>query len=156
MTDNQDTMELVVEGKPFTIQYIQSKSLKWKYISVIPTGYIEESVNQIRNVTLLVVTISILLSVILTLYIINGLYKPMNKILSYINIIGNKKTVVKQDENHDEFTVINGIIDYVYNCLLYTSNSGHRSSAKPAGGRKSGRTGGRLSGKNGAGFQYLL
>ena len=41
-------------------QYIQSKSLKWKYISVIPTGYIEESVNQIRNVTLLVVTISIL------------------------------------------------------------------------------------------------
>lgn len=114
MTDNQDTMELVVEGKPFTIQYIQSKSLKWKYISVIPTGYIEESVNQIRNVTLLVVTISILLSVILTLYIINGLYKPMNKILSYINIIGDKKTVVKQDENHDEFTVINGIIDYVY------------------------------------------
>lgn len=114
MTDNQDTMELVVEGKPFTIQYIQSKSLKWKYISVIPTGYIEESVNQIRNVTLLVVTISILLSVILTLYIINGLYKPMNKILSYINLIGDKKTVVKQNENHDEFTVINGIIDYVY------------------------------------------
>ena len=105
---------MCIRDRPFTIQYIQSKSLKWKYISVIPTGYIEESVNQIRNVTLLVVTISILLSVILTLYIINGLYKPMNKILSYINLIGDKKTVVKQNENHDEFTVINGIIDYVY------------------------------------------
>ena len=114
MTDVQNTAELVVEGSPFTIQYIQSDSLHWKYISVIPTGYIKESVNQIRNVTILVASISIVLSIVLTLYIINGLYKPMNKILSYINIIGDKKTAITRSGNSNEFTLINSIIDYVY------------------------------------------
>lgn len=114
MTDAQNTAELVVEGSPFTIQYIQSDSLHWKYISVIPTGYIKESVNQIRNVTILVASISIVLSIVLTLYIINGLYKPMNKILSYINIIGDKKTAITRSGNSNEFTLINSIIDYVY------------------------------------------
>jgi hypothetical protein len=50
MADDQGTMEVAIGGKPFTVQYIQSKALKWKYISVIPTGYIVKSVNQIRNV----------------------------------------------------------------------------------------------------------
>lgn len=114
MTQKQDTVELMAGGKPFTIQYIQSQNLQWKYISVIPTEYIKESVNQIRNVTLLVVSISIILSIVLTIYIVNGLYRPMNKILSYINIIGDRKTIENKKKNRNEFALINGIIDYVY------------------------------------------
>lgn len=114
MNDAENTMDLVVEGSPFTIQYVQSASLNWKYISVIPTGYIKEGVNQIRKVTLLVAFASILLSIILTLYIINDLYKPINKILNYINIIRDKKTVINRSGSGNEFTLINSIIDYVY------------------------------------------
>ncbi len=114
MKDDQDTIELTEEGRPFTVQYVQSKTLDWKYISVIPTGYIKKSVDQIRDVTVLVAILSLFLSVILTLYIINSLYKPVNKILSYINLIKDKKTVMGQRENGNEFTLINSIIDYVY------------------------------------------
>lgn len=52
--------------------------------------------------------------IIITIYIVNGLYRPMNKILSYINIIGDRKTIENKKKNRNEFALINGIIDYVY------------------------------------------
>ncbi|MBB2184375.1 AraC family transcriptional regulator [Lachnospiraceae bacterium MD1] len=114
MEKSKDTVELSIEGKPFTIQYVKSSVFDWKYISVIPTEYITKSINQIKDVTILVSAISFILSVILTYYIIAGLYQPMNKILNYINIIGSKKSVMRHGQKDNEFTLINGIIDYVY------------------------------------------
>lgn len=114
MDKSKDTLELSLEGKPYTIQYVKSNEFNWRYISVIPTEYITKGVNHIRNVTLLVSVISFFLSVILTYSIIARLYQPMNKIMDYINIIGSKKSV-RFGQKNNEFTLINGIIDYIYN-----------------------------------------
>lgn len=115
MEKPQDTMELLIEGKPFTVQYVKSNVFDWRYISVIPTEYITQSVNQIKEVTMLIFVISFFLAVILTYYIVAGIYQPMNKIMNYINIIDNNKYVMQHGQKNNEFTVINGIIDYVYN-----------------------------------------
>ncbi|MGB8455646.1 MAG: helix-turn-helix domain-containing protein [Anaerocolumna sp.] len=114
MEKPQDTMELSIEGNPFTVQYVKSNVFDWLYISVIPTEYITKSVNQIKEVTMLISVISFFLAVILTYYIVAGLYQPMNKIMNYINIIGSKKSVMRYGKKNNEFTLINGIIDYVY------------------------------------------
>lgn len=114
MQDAHDTLELVIEGKPFTIQYVRSNALDWIYVSVIPTKYIQENANQIKKVTLLVVVASIILTAVLTLYIVNGLYRPISRILSYIHIIGEKKGVTAQNTNSNEFALINGMLDYIY------------------------------------------
>lgn len=115
MEKAEDTMELSIEGSHFTIQYVKSRVFNWNYISVIPTEYITKNVNQIRNVTILISVISFFLSVFLAYNIIAKLYQPMNKILNYINIIGSKKPVMQHGQKDNEFTLINGIIDYVYN-----------------------------------------
>lgn len=114
MDKAKETIELSIKGKPYTIQYVKSTELDWKYISVIPTEYITKSVNQIRDVTLLISVISFIISVVLTYYIIAKLYQPMNKIMNYINIIGGGKSV-QLGQKKNEFTLINGIIDYIYN-----------------------------------------
>lgn len=111
----QDTVELSIERKPFTVQYVKSNVYDWRYISVIPTEYITKSVNQIKEVTMLISVISFFLAVILTYYIVARLYQPMNKIMNYINVIGSKKSVMRHGQKDNEFTLINGIIDYVYN-----------------------------------------
>ena len=114
MEKSKDTVELSIEGKPFTVQSVKSNVFDWQYISVIPTEYITKGVNQIKEVTMLVSVISFFLAVILTYYIVAGLYQPMNKIMNYINVIANRKSVMYHGQKDNEFTLINGIIDYVY------------------------------------------
>lgn len=111
---SKDTVDLSIKGNPFMLQYVKSNVFDWVYISVIPTEYITKGVNQIKEVTMLISVISFFLAVILTYYIVSGLYQPMNKILNYINIIGSGKSVMRHGQKDNEFTLINGIIDYVY------------------------------------------
>lgn len=110
----KDTRTLSIEGKPFTIQYVRSSVFDWRYISVIPTEYITKGVDQIKEVTLVISVISLFLAVILTYSIVAGLYTPMNKILNYINIMGGRKPLLHHGQKDNEFTLINGIIEYIY------------------------------------------
>ncbi len=115
MDSDKGTFDTKFDGKPYTVQYIKSKVNDWNYISITPTGYISEKANGIRNVTIWVALISMILSIILAYFLVKRLYRPINDILNYISIMSNKKLDKQTEGSKDELKFINRIISYVYN-----------------------------------------
>lgn len=115
MDSAQGTIDIKFDGKPFTVQFIKSKVNDWNYISVTPTGYISQRANGIRNVTIFVALMSMLVSIILAYFLVKRLYNPINDILNYISIMNNKKLDNHKENSKDELKFINRIISYVYN-----------------------------------------
>ncbi len=115
MDSDKGTFDTKFDGKPYTVQYIKSRANDWNYISITPTGYISEKANGIRNVTIWVALISMILSIILAYFLVQRLYRPINDILNYINIMNNKKLDKQTEGSKDELKFINRIISYVYN-----------------------------------------
>jgi len=114
MDSDLGTFDTKLDGEFFTVQYIKSEVNDWSYISVTPTGYIVEKVNNIRNVSLWVTAMSMILSIIITYLLVKRLYRPINDILNYISIVNNEKLDKQKAESVDELRFINKIIDYVY------------------------------------------
>lgn len=115
MGSDEGTFDTKFDGKPYTIQYIKSRANDWNYISITPTGYISEKANGIRNVTIWVALISMILSIILAYFLVKRLYRPINDILNYISIMNNKKLDKQTEDSKDELKFINRIISFVYN-----------------------------------------
>lgn len=115
MDSEKGTFDTRLDGKPYTVQYIKSKANDWNYISITPTGYISEKANGIRNVTVWVVLISMIMSIILAYFLVKRLYRPINDILNYISIMNNKRIDKQTEGSKDELKFINRIISYVYN-----------------------------------------
>lgn len=115
MNSDQGTIDIKFDGKPFTVQFIKSKANDWNYISVTPTGYISQSANGIRNVTIFVALMSMIVSIVLAYFLVKRLYNPINDILNYISIMNNKKLDNHKENSKDELKFINRIISYVYN-----------------------------------------
>jgi len=127
MDSAEGTFDIKFGGKPFTVQYIKSEANDWRYISVTPTWYISRKVIGIRNVTIWVALISMILSMILAYLLVKRLYRPINDILNYISIIGNKTPDKQKTGDKDELKFINRIISYVYNENESLRESFHKS-----------------------------
>ena len=116
LSGNRGILHLTAKGNiPVTVQYLRSESMPWRYISVIPTDYIYEGARNILHVTFATGVLSVILSTILAFWIIGRLFKPVRKILSFIELAGRENRFAPEQERGDnEFTLINRIIEYAY------------------------------------------
>lgn len=114
MKSDEGTLDVRMQGKLYTVQYVSSDANDWRYISVTPTGFIAQKANGIRNVTIWVVLLSIIMGIVLTHLLVKRLYRPVNDILNYISIMSGKTLDSQKAGSKDEFKYINRIISYVY------------------------------------------
>ncbi len=114
MASDAGTFDTKSGGELFTVQYIKSEANDWRYISVTPTGYIFQKVNNIRTVSLLVAAVSMILSIFIAYLLVKRLYRPISDILNYISIVNNEKLDKEKADSENELKFINRIIDYVY------------------------------------------
>jgi len=103
-----------IEGKSYQIVFTSSNVSNWKYISVVPTAFITEKANKIRQFTLVVAMICLAAGLIMSYFLTNRIYRPINKIIGYINLFGRKHASEEVHVKEDELGFIDRIINYVY------------------------------------------
>lgn len=114
LEDSEGTLDIICEGKPFTIQYTRTGSTGWTYLSIMPTSYIYEKAGSIRKITILIAVISIILSITLAWLIVSRLYNPVSKILNYVSIVSSGSLGSHHQESKNELVFINKIIRNVF------------------------------------------
>ncbi|WHH58542.1 AraC family transcriptional regulator [Petroclostridium sp. X23] len=113
--DKEGEVNTVIDGREYTVEFISSNVNDWRYITLIPNSFITSKVNNIRNITIVIIIISFIVGSVLSYILVKKIYNPINKIISYLNIINNNKRIGKEkDKSNDEFAFINNIINYVY------------------------------------------
>ncbi|MDQ0897712.1 helix-turn-helix domain-containing protein [Paenibacillus sp. V4I7] len=108
-------LEQTIAGKSYQILFTSSKVNEWTYISVVPTAFITEKANAIRQFTFVTAIICLIVGLIISYFLTNRIYRPINKIVGYINVLG-RTPPSSQDNNskEDELGFIDRIINYVY------------------------------------------
>lgn len=115
-SDKEGELNGVINGREYTIEFTSSYVNDWRYVTFIPTSFITSKVDNIRNITVVVVILSLFLGLILSYLLVKRIYQPINHIISYLTIIKNNRRVDKGNgKSKDEFGYINNIINYVYN-----------------------------------------
>lgn len=115
-SDKEGKLNGVADGKKYSIEFTSSDVNDWKYISLIPTALITSKVNNIRNITIIIIVLGLFAGVVLSYLLVKKIYDPINNIINFLNIINNNRRLNKgNDKSKDEFGFINSIIDYVYN-----------------------------------------
>lgn len=112
--DSENFLHQEMHGIHFTISYTTSEVNGWKYISIIPTSRITSQTNQIKNVTIIISLISLLLGLILSYILAKKIYTPISSILSYINVVKDSNINIKNGKRDDEISAINRVIDFIY------------------------------------------
>lgn len=96
----------------YTIAVTSSTVNGWKYVSVIPTSFIASKANFIRKITFFFMLFSFFVGLALVYIMARLIYRPIQKIISYIRIIENPQLLNK--EVYDELSFINTFIKFVY------------------------------------------
>ncbi|TDG00224.1 helix-turn-helix domain-containing protein [Paenibacillus piri] len=104
----------IIDGTSYQIVFTSSKINDWKYISIVPTAFITEKANKIRQFTLAVAMLCLAGGLVMSYFLTNRIYRPINKIVSYIGLIGRKDEQAPGPSKEDELGFIDRIINYVY------------------------------------------
>lgn len=107
-------LEENVSGSDYQIVFTSSRVNDWTYISVVPTAFIKAKANQFREFTWLAASLCLIGGLILSYFLINRMYRPINKIVSYIDLFGRKHPEENRRSAEDELGFIDRIINYAY------------------------------------------
>ncbi|MFD0676241.1 MULTISPECIES: helix-turn-helix domain-containing protein [unclassified Paenibacillus] len=104
----------MIDGRSYQIVFTSSNVNNWKYISVVPTAFITEKASKIREFTFVVAMICLAGGLIMSYFLTNRIYRPINKIVGYISLLGRKHSDGQDHLKEDELGFIDRIINYVY------------------------------------------
>ncbi|MCU6790618.1 helix-turn-helix domain-containing protein [Paenibacillus sp. WQ 127069] len=107
-------LEQTIAGHSYQILFTSSKVNDWTYISVVPTAFITEKANAIRQFTFVTAIICLIGGLIMSYFLINRIYSPISKIIGYINVLGRTPSNQNRTAKEDELGFIDRIINYVY------------------------------------------
>jgi two-component system, response regulator YesN len=114
LKDGDGFLNKSFRNKRFTIAVTTSNYNGWRYVSIIPNGFIMSKADIIKNTAVIVITLSILLGVVLSYILTTRIYKPISLILSFIEMIKDNNIDKEIRESKDELSLINKIISFVY------------------------------------------
>ncbi len=114
--DKEGEINGVIGNKKYAIEFTSSNVNDWIYVTLIPNALITSKVDDIRNITVVIVALSLLIGLVLSYLLVKRVYNPVNNIVSYLSIINNNRRLDRDGgKSKDEFGFINSIINYVYN-----------------------------------------
>lgn len=85
MPESDGTIKKTIDGKPMIISYSKSAVNRWRYIAVIPSGYVLQKVTYIKDIIILIVMISLVLGVLLSTMMAYRNLKPIKAITGFLN-----------------------------------------------------------------------
>ncbi|MDF2962023.1 MAG: transcriptional regulator, AraC family [Paenibacillus sp.] len=103
-----------IDGKSYQIVFTSSNVNDWKYISVVPTAFITGKANKIGEFTFIAALICLAGGLVMSYFLTNRIYRPINKIVGYISLFGRKHADGQDHLKEDELGFIDRIINYVY------------------------------------------
>ncbi|NOU96896.1 helix-turn-helix domain-containing protein [Paenibacillus sp. LMG 31456] len=107
-------LNTTIDGRSYQIVFTSSNVNDWKYISIVPTAFITEKASKIREFTLVAAMICLAGGLIMSYFLTNRIYRPINKIVSYISLFARKQAEGQDHLKEDELDFIDRIINYVY------------------------------------------
>lgn len=113
--DKEGAIYKYIDGSKHLIVYSSSKVNDWTYVSLIPIESIMDKVNTIQKTTMYSVVIILVAGLVISYFLTHRIYKPINKIIQYINIMGVGEGTPKEIiHKHDELSFINQLINTVH------------------------------------------
>jgi two-component system, response regulator YesN len=113
-SEKKGHLEETVSGNDYQIVFTSSRVNDWTYISAVPTAFIKAKANQFREFTWFAASLCLAGGLILSYFLINQIYRPINKIVSYIDMFGRKHPEENRRSAEDELGFIDRIINYAY------------------------------------------
>ncbi|HEY8362294.1 MAG TPA: helix-turn-helix domain-containing protein [Tissierellaceae bacterium] len=125
LTYKEGYFEKVIEGKDYVVIFTTSEITDWKYVTVIPTQAIIEEVGSIKQITVIVAILSLLIGIAFSYKLTVNMYYPINEIMNYINTVklrykingeeASKRKLFKNKPSENELSFISKIIRYIWN-----------------------------------------
>ncbi|MCR8631216.1 helix-turn-helix domain-containing protein [Paenibacillus radicis (ex Xue et al. 2023)] len=107
-------LNTTIDGRSYQVVFTSSNINDWKYISIVPTAFITEKANKIGQFTFIAALICLAGGLVMSYFLTNRIYRPINKIISYISLFTRKHTDRPEHLKEDELGFIDRIINYVY------------------------------------------
>lgn len=113
---DQSSGELQIHGQKFLYSFLKSSVTNWTTLALIPTNSMIYKLNQIRNLTLLLVLISIVIISIITYLISTRITHPMRQVIHVMRQVesGNMRVRFKETTYQNEI----GLLSNVFNKML--------------------------------------
>lgn len=114
LSAKQGHLEETISGESYQIVFTSSNVNDWTYISVVPTAFITSEAKQLRQYTWLTAAVCLVGGLILSYFLTIRMYRPIHKIVSYIELFGHRHPEERRRAAEDELGFIDRIINYVY------------------------------------------
>lgn len=107
-SDKKSSVITKVEGEKMVVARTSSSYNNWNYTSVLPLSQYESKVNILRDIMLLLVVLSVVITLLLSFFISVRLFRPVRNILSILDNPGELANAPKLEdkESSDEFKYI--------------------------------------------------
>lgn len=106
--NNKSSVITKVEGEKMVVSRTSSSYNGWNYTSVLPLSQYESQIKILRNIMILLVVLSAVITLVLSFFISVRLFKPVRNILSILDNPGDlaKDRNIETKESSDEFKFI--------------------------------------------------
>lgn len=106
--DNKSSVITQVEGGKMVVSRTSSSYNGWNYTSVLPLSQYESKIKILRNIMILLVVLSVVITLVLSFFISVRLFRPIKNILSILDNPGDlaKDRNMEMMESTDEFKYI--------------------------------------------------
>lgn len=98
------------QGNNLVVSCVVSPYNKWKYLAITPLNVFMEEAKGVKEFTIGLVLICVIIGLIVSYYVANKNYKPLKEIVSYIN---RGKKILSEDR-YDDYKIIYNVIRESY------------------------------------------
>ncbi|HEY5586386.1 MAG TPA: helix-turn-helix domain-containing protein [Ruminiclostridium sp.] len=92
-----------VNGQKQLITFVRSKKLNWTFISLRPYSALLSNINHLRNITLIISLVLILLGIAFSILLTRNIYNPISVFMDKITSSGRYKHILSNKRNEFDF-----------------------------------------------------
>ncbi|WP_108992341.1 AraC family transcriptional regulator [Paenibacillus agaridevorans] len=100
--ETENSFTTTIDHKKHLVAYVKSRELDWYFVSVTPYSSLISDINHLRNVTLLVTGVIVLIGLLVSIFLSKSIYRPLSALFEKIM----QKTSAPQSSFIDEYQVM--------------------------------------------------
>jgi YesN/AraC family two-component response regulator len=104
-----DTISAQWDGEDVVLSYIQSNQSNWKYVYVLPEHLYSEKAEYVRNLTFLMVTVTIIVGLLLAVLLAKRNYHPLQRLIR--NVAERRKQELLPEPQANEYDYLEEALD---------------------------------------------